>query len=171
MEEIWKDIPGYEGIYQASNLGRIKSNKKILKPTIDRTGYVNARLFKNGELKVIRLHRVIAITFIENENNKPVINHIDGNKQNNRVDNLEWCTQKENVRHAIEVLGINYANGIEKTHLKNQRKIVRSDGKIYNSIKEAKKDINNKNAHIVEVCQGKLKHTCGYGWEYLKGDE
>lgn len=74
---------------------------------------------------------------------------------------------KENVYHSINVLGVNPANGLEKTHEKHKRKVVRSDGKIYNSIDEAKADIKKPNAHIVEVCQGKLNKTVGYGWSYL----
>lgn len=170
MKEIWKDIPGYEGLYQASNLGRIKSkkNNKILKLYKNQYGYLQVRLSKKGIVKLFRVHRLITNTFIYNKYNKPYVNHKDGNKQNNCVENLEWCTQKENVEHAIKILKIDYSKGIEKMHYKNQVKVKREDGKIYNSIKEAKEDINNKNAHIVEVCQGKLKTACGYKWSYVK---
>jgi hypothetical protein len=171
MKEIWRDIPNYEGYYQASTYGNVRNIKTgiILKPYINKkNGYAYINLSKNGLSKTIRMHRIIALTFVKNKLNKPCINHKDGNKENNCVSNLEWCTQKENVNHAIKVLKRNYANGINIMHEKNQKKVIRSDGKIYNSIKEAKQDIGNINAHIVEVCQGKLKTTCGYGWQYLK---
>ena len=169
MEEIWKDIPNYEGIYQASNYGRIKriKNGYIQNNYIDkRDGYCHTTLSYKGKNKVYQTHRIIAMTFIDNPDNKPVVNHIDGNKTNNNVNNLEWCTHQENVIHARDVLKIDFSNGIDITHEKSKKKVIRSDGKIYNSIDEAKKDINNKNAHICEVCKGKLKTACGYGWKY-----
>lgn len=115
--EIWKPIKGYEGIYEVSNLGRIKSlerkvyadfkfgktrtyKERILKPGIV-NGYQQVKLRDNSN-KIVYVHRLVAETFINNPNNYKTINHIDGNKQNNCVDNLEWCTQKENVRHAWE---------------------------------------------------------------------
>lgn len=172
MQEIWKDIPGYEEKYQISNLGNIRSKKnhKILKSQINKkNGYVYFNMYKNKKYKNVRVHRLVAEVFLKNEYNKPFVNHKDGNKINNKIDNLEWCTQKENVNHAIEVLKVDYSKGIDIMQEKNQRKVIRSDGKIYESIKNAKKDIKNKNAHIVEVCQGKLKTACGYGWQYYEG--
>lgn len=168
MEEVWKEIPGFDN-YQVSNLGRVKSKKRILKLYENkRSGYLYTHLSQNKKTKVMRVHRIVATVFIENKNNKLYINHIDGNKTNNCVSNLEWCTPKENSIHARDVLKIDFSKGIEITHLKSQKRIIRSDGKIYNSIKEAKEDMKNKNAHIVEVCRGKLKTACGFGWKYLK---
>lgn len=174
MEEIWKDIPDYEGIYQASNLGNIKriETQRILKKYVNKTnGYAYIHLSKHNKTKVLRVHRLIAKTFIENKNNKPYVNHKDGNKLNNNINNLEWCSQKENIQHAINVLHKDYSKNVYIMIKKNEKKVKRSDGKIYNSIKEAKKDMNNMNAHIVEVCQKKLKKTCGYGWEYLESGD
>lgn len=125
MEEIWKDIPGYEGYYQASNLGRIKSIDRITtavsswndvvinrhykgiikKITLKSIGYQQVTLAKEGKHKRELVHRIVALAFIDNPLNKPEINHIDGNKSNNAVDNLEWATSSENQIHANDVLG------------------------------------------------------------------
>lgn len=173
MQEVWNKIFNFED-YQVSNLGRIKSLKnnkeKLLKKYRNIYGYETVHLLNNKVKKVFQVHRLVAQTFIPNLENKQQVNHINGIKTDNRVENLEWCTAKENVAHAQSVLKRDYSKGIEITHLKSQKKVIRSDGKIYNSIKEAKKDLNNKNAHIVEACQGKLKKTCGYGWQYYKGE-
>lgn len=116
MQEIWKDINGYEGLYQISNLGNVKSiqyfnhanNKiyprnKLLKPLINEKGYFRVDLFKLGKTKRCRIHRLVAEAFIPNLNNFPEVNHIDGNKSNNRVDNLEWCTHKHNMKEAYRL--------------------------------------------------------------------
>ena len=104
MEEIWKEIDGGYEQYQVSNLGRIKSLKrkkeKILHLDKDRYGYMNVYLSKDGVMKKFKVHRLVAIAFIENTNNYPEINHIDGNKENNSVDNLEWVTRSQNLKHA-----------------------------------------------------------------------
>ncbi len=114
MQEKWKDIKGFEGLYQVSNLGRVKSlerykenhgklqkvEEKIKTINIKNSGYQFVQLYKNNKYKNLMVHRLVAQAFIPNVNNKPQINHIDGNKLNNNVTNLEWITKSENEKHA-----------------------------------------------------------------------
>lgn len=115
--EIWEDVKGYEGLYQISNFGRVFSLEKstinngfaaikfafFVKTNI-RCGYLVVRLFKSGNAKTYPIHRLIAINFIPNILNKPCINHIDRNRQNNAIENLEWVTYRENASHATKLL-------------------------------------------------------------------
>jgi hypothetical protein len=118
--ENWKDVKGYEGLYQVSNLGRIKSlshinylgrlrQKCILGNRLSDRGYHTAVLYNNGKPKSFRVHRLVANAFIDNSNNKPHVNHIDGVKSNNLVTNLEWVTISENQKHAFKT-GLNKIN-------------------------------------------------------------
>ncbi len=114
MEEIWKDIKGYENKYQVSSFGNVRSiifnnctvnNKKRIKklnPAKDAVGYLCVVLCKGGKAKTFRIHKLVSQAFLVNENNYKVVNHIDGNKLNNRVDNLEWCTYSGNSIHAVK---------------------------------------------------------------------
>jgi hypothetical protein len=109
MEEIWKDIEGYEGLYQVSNLGNVKRlvstrcfAERLICRSIDRYGYVKRVLSKDSKNYYFTEHRLVAKAFIPNTLNKPAVNHINGIKTDNRVENLEWCTNKENSKHARE---------------------------------------------------------------------
>lgn len=116
MEEIWQDIKGYEGLYQVSNTGKVKSlektyfklgrkmiyKEKELKSLRQNNGYYAVNLYKNGNSKILLIHRLVAETFIEKPIGKNVVNHIDYDTSNNSVENLEWTTQKENLAHSKE---------------------------------------------------------------------
>lgn len=103
-KEIWEDIEDYEGLYQISNCGRVKSlifsEKRILKNIINNNGYFIITLCKNNKCKTFTIHRLVALHFIPNPEDKPQVNHKDGDKLNNYYKNLEWCTASENVQHA-----------------------------------------------------------------------
>lgn len=125
MEEIWKDIDGYDGLYKVSNLGRIischRAKTKLLSLTNkNEKGYLKLTLCKNGKQKTYKVHRLVANAFLQNKNGCNELNHKDGNKLNNCVDNLEWITHKENIRHSYRT-GL---HNIEKMRLvaENMRK-------------------------------------------------
>ena len=105
--EIWKKIEFGNGRYEISNYGRVKSFfggiVKILKPNLEKCGYFCIQLYYNGKHRNFKIHRLVAEAFIPNSENKKTVNHIDGNKMNNFVDNLEWATYKENINHALEI--------------------------------------------------------------------
>lgn len=102
--EQWRPIKGFEGLYEVSNKGRVRSfytrEAKVLKPSINKDGYLKAGLSKDGKMYLKSIHRLVASAFIPNIGDKPQVNHIDGDKTNNTVDNLEWVTCKENIQHA-----------------------------------------------------------------------
>jgi len=152
MSEIWKDIEGYEGCYQISNYGNFKSLKreyftngarrfteeKILKDRLSTDGYLRASLSLNGKIKNTTIHRLVAKTFIPNLENKPEVNHIDGNKKNNNFNNLEWVNRSEQMIHAMK----NNLNNIRKNveglpNPSNKLVIDYNTGIFYESAKQA----------------------------------
>lgn len=148
MDEIWKDIEGYKGYYQVSNCGRVKSlqrfkscgkggfiqKERIMKQSLTTTGYKKVELSKDGKRKSMKVHRLVAMAFIDNPDNKPDVNHIDGNPLNNHLVNLEWCTESENINHAIRT-GLKKVFYIERSKLYdlyiNQRLNPEEIGKMY----------------------------------------
>jgi ribosomal protein L18 len=102
MEE-WKDIKGFGNFYKISNYGRVKNEvSKILRTYLDSNGYIQARFTYDKNKKSASVHRLVALYFLENENNHIEVNHKDGNKKNNNVNNLEWCSRSENLKHAYK---------------------------------------------------------------------
>lgn len=170
MTEVWKDIKNYEGLYQISNLGRVKSfprkgtqtkEERILKYKYDKKGYCCVSLH-NKKPKPFKVHRLVAMAFIENKEGKVQVNHIDGDKKNNRVDNLEWCTNGENQKHAYKI-------GLQKSTRKKKIKQYDLNNnfiKMWESITQASKELNIKRENISACCRGKQKTTCGYIWIY-----
>lgn len=182
MEEIWKDIPGYEGYYQVSNLGNVKSLKRktnnqccnkdiILKKRKHKNGYVFAMLYKNGKSKTISIHRLVANTFLKNKNNYECINHINGIKDDNRAINLEWCTYSHNTKEAFRtgLMKPNYKvlrENSKKLSIKVLQidKITKEIIKEWASMKEAEETLHIS-THINEVISGKRKSAGGFLWK------
>lgn len=170
MEEIWKDIVGYEGLYQVSNLGNVRSVKrkvKLLRHGQDKErGYKNVILYRNGTRKMWLVHRLVAIAFVNNPENKPQIDHIDGNPSNNVVTNLRWCTVKENLN--FELAHRNRINS--HTQIKGKKiKQFTQNGDLINewdSISSAARFFNITREGIRDCCLGKQKTAFGYIWKY-----
>ena len=166
IKEIWKYKKDYEGHYQVSNCGRVKSIKfgkeKILKQRKDKRGYYSVVLSKNGIVKKYSVHRLVAEAFIDNTDNLPYVNHKDEDKTNNNVNNLEWCDAKYNI---------NYGTCIERRSKKKSKPVLQYDLE-GNFIKEWKSTMecgrNGYNqGNVVACCQGKLKKYKGFIWRYL----
>lgn len=186
MDEIWNDVVGYEGLYQVSNLGRVKScahivsckngtrtqPSKILTPQTDKKKnfYFFVRLYKKGKFKLFFVHRLVATAFIANPNNYPQVNHINGNKRDNVVVNLEWCTAAQNVKHAfntgLNTTRITHYRGVEAFLLKDNSFVGE-----YNSLHEAAKKLNLNIGHICSVLHGRVSQTCGYYFKYSKKEK
>ena len=194
MKEIWKSIEYFPN-YQISNYGNVKNKEKILKPLLCSSGYLFVRLYNKTEVKNLKIHRLVATAFIKNPQNKSCVNHIDGNKKNNNVKNLEWCTYKENSLHAYKI-GLNKVtdkmreackingkktgkiNGqkvgkenIKKAIQKNKIKVKQysKEGKYintYDSITDAGKFNKIKKCNISANIKGRTKTAGGYIWKY-----
>ena len=184
--EIWKDIQGYEGLYKVSNFGRIKSSRrqtgytptgfiknkkeKILKGNYFR--YVLLSLLKNKKLKSTTIHRLVAIAFIPNTQNKPCVNHINGIRYDNRAENLEWCTNKENTQHALKVLNRKFggSGGVIESG-SNMRRIIQYDLnnkelKQYCCIGTAARSVNGIPTNLCHALRGRTKTAYGFKWKY-----
>lgn len=161
LEEVWKDIEGYEGLYQVSSWGRVRSvfrYYKILRGLKTTNGYLRVALCKNGKTKFHSVHRVVAQAFIPNPQNKPQVNHIDENKDNNHVENLEWCTAKENTNHGTHNLRVS------KT--KSKPIICIETGIEYYGTCECARQMGLHQSVITHVLKGKRKTTGGYTFKY-----
>lgn len=156
--EQWKQIKGYEN-YLISNLGNVKTIKGKVKTIIyDSSKYGYVELWKNNKGKKFRIHRLVAEAFIPNIYNKEQVNHIDGNKENNSVSNLEWVTPKENIRHAIDnnLSSIKYGSENLASKLKEEDVIfIRNNAKIKYSVKELSKMFGVSTTNIYNILNNK----------------
>ena len=171
IEEQWLDISGYEGLYQISNFGRVKSfyfrNPRILKPHKVK-GYSNVELYKNKKKKQFYIHRLVMENFCPIENmNVLDVNHKDEDKSNNHISNLEWMTHKDNL---------NYGSRAEKARMKMQGKNSSRSKKvrcveknvIYEALREAERQLGIPATNISKACKGKIKTAGGYHWKYVE---
>jgi len=175
MTEVWKPISGYEGLYEISNLGRVKSLERtvknghggrvvqetILKICKTNRRYSGVGLSKNRELQNLNVHRLVAIAFVSNPENKPMVNHINGVRYDNRADNLEWTTAKENIQHA-------WSSGICNSDYCKKKVMQIKDGKIikvWESQHEISRCLNISQGNISACCIGKRKTASGFQWK------
>lgn len=185
MEEIFVDIKGYEGLYQISNLGRVKSLERqvigkynsirtlkefIMKPNIIKKGYLRIHLCKNGKMKHFLIHQLVASHFIPNPNNFKCVNHKDECKTNNCVENLEWCDIEYNNNYGTrnERLSVSFTNNPNKS-----KQIIQLDKEYniineYPSINEAERN-GFSHSKIIDCCRGKRKTHKGFIWKYKNG--
>lgn len=180
MKEIWKDIKNYENKYKVSNYGKIKNSKtnKILKPSLNTYGYPIVTLCKDGTTSTKTIHRLVAESFIDNSNNLPQVNHIDGNKQNNFITNLEWVTISQNIIHSYKKGLRNYPIGnknnrygkLGRKHNKSKA-VIQYDKNLniiakYGSEREAERITGIRQSSIGCCCRNTQKTAGGYIWKF-----
>ena len=166
--EVWKDIKGYESLYQVSNMGRVKSlprlhhpYEQILAPHEVKGGYLQAELLRDGSKKGIKIHRLVAEAFIPNPEGKREVNHIDGDKHNNAVDNLEWVTSSENQMHAF------YVTKAQKMSTVLQKDLDGKPIRKWYGINRASRALGIQAADISHCCSGQRKTAGGFTWELI----
>lgn len=173
MSEIWKDVPNYQKLYQVSNYGNIRSldhysnnhhfyKGRVLKPSADGKGYLYVELYKNGHIKAFRVHRIVANVFLPNHDKKLQVNHLDENKKNNKVTNLEWCTAKQNSNYGTRNKRISIAESKKVKQLGKAGNLM----KIWPSLSEAERH-GFDHSYLSKCARGKVKLAYGYKWEYV----
>lgn len=185
--EIWKEIRGYEGLYKVSNLGRVKSDnsvvmrsngapqtfsEKIIAQRDNSNGYYRVTLWKDGKQEYRFVHRLVAEAFVQNVDNKPVVDHIDFDRHNNKAENLRWCTQAENLGRSRKVGRIkrNISEEMRRKQKDRASKPVRrSDGKIFKSISDAARSLNVTHSAVSHALHNwqNSKACKGYAFEFV----
>jgi len=175
---MWKNIDGYDGTYQVSDDGQVRNVKTglTLKQQKTKFGYLAVKLFSHNKGKEYKVHRLVATAFIENPHNKPQVNHIDCDRTNNDVTNLEWVTNKENSQWSIRlgrrVMTEKWRENIIRTR---KRKPVRginlATGEVvlFNGVRETSK-IGIDPSGVINCCKGRSDNVGGYTWEYIEAE-
>lgn len=162
MKEMWMDVSGFKGLYQVSNLGNVRSitrYKKVLKPMIDKDGYRTVILKNNGFEKHFRVSRLVATAFVPNPLEKPIVNHIDMNRQNDTAENLEWCTTKENVAHSMRHGKYRGSGHVAVAQYEGDRLV-----RVWGSLCEVEKALKIPAGNISRCLTGERKHAGGFRW-------
>lgn len=169
-KEVWRDIEGYEGLYQVSSEGRVKSlkrkmrkNERILKPTYDGRGRLYVDLCAGGKRKRHKVHRLVCQAFHENPDNKPEVNHINENASDNRACNLEWCTRIENVNHRTRTERAAKAQSKPVAQYAQDGELI----KIWPSVRETERQTGFRHGYISLAANGKCKQAYGFIWKYV----
>ena len=167
QQEEWKDIKGYENLYQVSNLGNIRRvSNKTKKTRLNNWGYIIIDLWKENKSTTKAVHRIVAETFLPNPDNKAEVNHIDGNKTNNSINNLEWVTREENIQHAYDT-ELNPKSLPMPEVVKMPKIICCETGDVFNSITEASYKYNVSISHLSSCLNGKDNRKTVGGWHWL----
>ena len=169
MEEYWKDIAGFEGKYQISSLGRIKSylvdnSGRIMRPMVCTNGYLRIDLRKNGRYYKYLIHRLVAEAFLPNPNNFEYVNHKDETRDNNCVNNLEWCTKKYNLNYGTIKERQRKAKEIPVLQFTKNGEFVRQ----WDSSMEVEKTLGWDRSAILRCCNGKQATSHNYVWKHIK---
>lgn len=162
MAEQWRDIPGYEGAYQVSDLGRVRNRKRrrLLRPNSKKTKYLQVTLSKNNVPKFCSIHRLVAIAFLPNPLGLPQVNHKNGIKWDNRLENLEWISASENQKHRYDVL--NHRGGPAK------KVLCIENGKVYDSVRATALALNVHSTAVSTVCHGRAKTAGGLHFKFME---
>lgn len=189
MREEWRDVVGYEGLYQVSNLGRVKGvarkvnrnghmvsvPERFLTQNDNTNGYLRVRLSNGNHVKQAFVHRLVAEAFVDNPKGYKFIDHLDSDRHNNKPDNLVWCTQSDNIAAAYSSGRRKYApmgeDARKRVTKRVSKPVVRSDGKIYPSVTSAAKGLCVTVGMVRHVLKGRAKTVKGYSFRYVEGKE